>query len=87
MGPFSISVTGEGFGTGQPVVSFTGKPSDGAVGRGSVQEYEGALVDLCRSTAVHVLTGRWGARPRSAEGTGYALKIGVSNLTGQKSLF
>lgn len=77
MGPFSVSIAREGFSSGEPVVSLTVEPRNGAEGRGTIQEYEGAFVDLGRGAAVHVLA-RWrGARPGPTESTGYALKINI----------
>lgn len=82
MWPLPIPVTGESLSAGQPVVLLAGELGDGAVGGGSVEESEGALVDLRRSAAVDVLARRGSARPNATQGAGYALELNVcSDIT------
>lgn len=66
MRPFPISVANQLLSAREPIVRLARELRHGTVGRGAVQQTEGALVHLSRSAAVHVLAGRRGAGPTAA---------------------
>lgn len=74
MRPLALSRASEGFHSVQPVVEVASVLRHTAESRGPVEQFEGALVYLCRGTAVHVLTGGGRVRPVTAKAAYHILE-------------